>query len=110
MGGTGDPPVPSGHWPDGMEPPLTWPRSHQTNRTSFSIPRGGSPRGTGGSPVLPVRFAAANAEFGLNSQKRLFYWIKPSLERVKGIEPSSQPWEGHILPLNHTRVLNALIF
>ena len=26
------------------------------------------------------------------------------LERVKGIEPSSQPWEGHILPLNHTRV------
>ena len=25
------------------------------------------------------------------------------LERVKGIEPSSQPWEGHILPLNHTR-------
>ena len=27
-----------------------------------------------------------------------------ALERVKGIEPSSQPWEGHILPLNHTRV------
>ena len=26
------------------------------------------------------------------------------VERVKGIEPSSQPWEGHILPLNHTRV------
>ena len=25
------------------------------------------------------------------------------VERVKGIEPSSQPWEGHILPLNHTR-------
>ena len=22
---------------------------------------------------------------------------------MKGIEPSSQPWEGHILPLNHTR-------
>ena len=27
----------------------------------------------------------------------------PVVERVKGIEPSSQPWEGHILPLNHTR-------
>ena len=27
------------------------------------------------------------------------------MERVKGIEPSSQPWEGHILPLNHTRAL-----
>jgi hypothetical protein len=32
------------------------------------------------------------------------------LERVKGIEPSSQPWEGHILPLNHTRLLAALTF
>ena len=29
------------------------------------------------------------------------------LERVKGIEPSSQPWEGHILPLNHTRLRTA---
>src|ERR1700761_6185433 len=29
--------------------------------------------------------------------------IQSELERVKGIEPSSQPWEGHILPLNHTR-------
>ena len=26
---------------------------------------------------------------------------------MKGIEPSSQPWEGHILPLNHTRISNA---
>jgi hypothetical protein len=26
------------------------------------------------------------------------------LERVKGIEPSSQAWEARILPLNHTRV------
>jgi len=25
------------------------------------------------------------------------------VERVKGIEPSSQAWEAHILPLNHTR-------
>jgi hypothetical protein len=25
------------------------------------------------------------------------------LERVKGIEPSSQTWEAHVLPLNHTR-------
>ena len=27
------------------------------------------------------------------------------MERVKGIEPSSQAWEAHILPLNHTRAL-----
>jgi hypothetical protein len=25
------------------------------------------------------------------------------LERVKGIEPSSQAWEARILPLDHTR-------
>jgi len=29
------------------------------------------------------------------------------MERVKGIEPSSQAWEAHILPLNHTRVVDA---
>ena len=26
------------------------------------------------------------------------------MERVKGIEPSSQAWEAHVLPLNHTRL------
>ncbi len=25
------------------------------------------------------------------------------MERVTGIEPVSRPWEGHVLPLNHTR-------
>ena len=29
--------------------------------------------------------------------------MKSRLERVKGIEPSSQAWEARILPLNHTR-------
>ena len=28
-----------------------------------------------------------------------------SLERVEGIEPSTQPWQGHELPLHHTRLL-----
>ena len=27
------------------------------------------------------------------------------MERVKGVEPSSHPWEGRILPVNHTRIL-----
>ena len=32
------------------------------------------------------------------------------MERVKGIEPSSQAWEARILPLNHTRcLLNGLV-
>jgi hypothetical protein len=30
------------------------------------------------------------------------------MERVKGIEPSSQAWEAHVLPLNHTRVRTRL--
>ena len=29
--------------------------------------------------------------------------MRRELERAKGIEPSSQPWEGRVLPLNHTR-------
>lgn len=28
-------------------------------------------------------------------------------ERVRGIEPPSQPWEGYILPLNHTRIFQS---
>ncbi len=31
------------------------------------------------------------------------------MERVKGIEPSSQAWEARILPLNHTRDLLAIL-
>ena len=27
------------------------------------------------------------------------------LERVKGVEPSSQAWEARILPMNYTRAL-----
>ena len=26
------------------------------------------------------------------------------VERVRGIEPLSFPWQGNVLPLNHTRV------
>ena len=37
---------------------------------------------------------------------------KPKLtnERVTGIEPVSQPWEGRILPLNHTRIRANYLF
>ncbi len=51
----------------------------------------------------------------LDSKKARGYCVKPwlflvehasssELERVKGIEPSSQAWEARILPLNHTRL------
>ena len=28
----------------------------------------------------------------------------PEMERVDGVAPSSRPWHGHILLLNHTRL------
>ena len=40
---------------------------------------------------------------GTNIQKCLILKGIIEVERVKGIEPSSQAWEAHILPLNHTR-------
>src|ERR1039457_665186 len=35
---------------------------------------------------------------------QLILLIEIEVERVKGIEPSSQAWEARILPLNHTRL------
>ena len=35
--------------------------------------------------------------------KALILLVTIEVERVKGIEPSSQAWEARILPLNHTR-------
>ena len=49
MGSTGDPPVPSGHWPDGIAKVLMLKKSTQ----NLSIPSGGSPLGTGQWPVPP---------------------------------------------------------
>lgn len=33
---------------------------------------------------------------------------KRDLERVEGIEPSTKAWEAFVLPLNYTRVCDAL--
>jgi hypothetical protein len=38
-----------------------------------------------------------------SGDKNIEFVEENHLERVKGIEPSSQAWEAHILPLNHTR-------
>ena len=40
----------------------------------------------------------------LSSEKPL-----ENLERAMGIEPTSQPWQGRVLPLNHARALYLLI-
>jgi hypothetical protein len=42
-------------------------------------------------------------EFSCGVYLHSFVSALKSMERVKGIEPSSQAWEAHILPLNHTR-------
>ncbi len=48
-----------------------------------------------------------------NKKDPLYKWIKnlnSQNERVTGIEPVSQPWEGRILPLNHTRIRANYLF
>ena len=52
-----------------MERPLTSPRLHKNNRSSFPIPRGESPRGTGGSPVPPL----PSSELGFKLLHLLFF-------------------------------------
>src|SRR2546430_11168768 len=54
-------------------------------------------------------FADQNIFWKFRSPKSLALYLHifgsalKSMERVKGIEPSSQAWEARILPLNHTR-------
>jgi glycosyltransferase involved in cell wall biosynthesis len=55
LGSTGDPPVPSGHWPDGMESDDHLRRGRNLFSTPSSIPLGESPSGTGESPVPPPK-------------------------------------------------------
>ena len=31
---------------------------------------------------------------------------KEKLERLVGIEPTTYPWQGHVLPLNYRRTVN----
>ena len=38
------------------------------------------------------------------TQTALCLTLQREVERVKGIEPSSQAWEARVLPLNHTRI------
>ncbi len=59
MGSTGDPPVPSGHWPDGTGKRLAPATGARKSTDAFPIPSGGSPLGTGQWPVLPGRGACS---------------------------------------------------
>ena len=66
MGSTGDPPVPSGHWPNGTGRRLALVTDARKSSGAVRIPSGGSPLGTGQWPVLPEGLATAISEFGLN--------------------------------------------
>ena len=46
--------------------------------------------------------------WGAFRAEKMGNWLYSELERVKGIEPSSQAWEARILPLNHTRSRESL--
>src|SRR5689334_6546866 len=49
--------------------------------------------------------ARHDAIFGVKTSPKIkkIESARQGMERVKGIEPSSQAWEARILPLNHTR-------
>jgi hypothetical protein len=70
MGGTGDPPVPSGHWPDGTGGRLAL-ETDARKVQALPIPSGGSPLGTAGSAVLPNGVGIATSKFGLKSESKV---------------------------------------
>ena len=66
VGGTGDSPVLSGHWPDGREQSLTCLRSHKKSRALFSFRAAGRRAEQASRLCYPVRFDAATLEFRPN--------------------------------------------
>ena len=53
MGGAGDPPAAVGDPPTAMEEAFAIKSSPLLGKDAAFVPSGGSPHGTGGSPVLP---------------------------------------------------------
>jgi len=55
MGGTGDPPVPAGHWPDGTERRFELETGAWKSSCAFPVPSGGVvPQSRDQWPVLPA--------------------------------------------------------
>ena len=85
IGSTGDPPVPSGHWPDGRDRTLALNTEARKIPGAFPVPSGGSPLGTGQWPVLPTKMATATSESGI---KNLF--LLPALLAGLGLMPAAR--------------------
>src|SRR5216117_859159 len=81
MGGAGDSPAPVGDPPTGTALSHVARRPFSLPRSVVSVPSGGSPDGTGRSPVLPGNYfansfpARRNTAFRMNSELR-FRWPK----------------------------------
>ena len=71
-GSTGDSPVPSGQWPDGMGKRVILKTDVKKSSGGVPIPSGGSPLGTGQWPVLPTGVIVATSEFGLSGRGQWF--------------------------------------
>ena len=65
MGSTGDPPVPSGQWPDGTERTLILKTDVRKSLGVFPVPSDGPPLGTGQWHVLPQGVTTVALEFRL---------------------------------------------
>ncbi len=68
MGGTGDTPVPSGHWPDGTGRTLLLETDVKKVRAPSPIPSGESPPGNRPVACATAEMAVAASVFGFNAE------------------------------------------
>ena len=96
MGSTGDPPVPSGHWPDGMGRTPEEVKDAWESSPAIPVPSGESPLGTGQWPVLPTGTSAATSEFGFNGHL------------LEAISPEQLPDAQRISDASHLRIASII--
>jgi hypothetical protein len=53
--------------------------------------------------LFQAEFISAGSESKWYQKKKQAIGLLLFLERVMGVEPTYQPWEGRILPMNYTR-------
>jgi hypothetical protein len=97
VGGTGDSPVPSGHWPDGTGKTFALAGDVRKILSAFPIPGGGSPPGTGQWHVLPTKMATATSEFGSKAfvlSYRIIYADPVDLTKMLDMSPGTYELDG----------------
>ena len=75
MGSAGDSPAPVGDSPTGTAPSHVANRPFSLPRTVVSVPSGGSPDGTGGSPVLPETIFQTRSQAKCRGLSSVAEWI-----------------------------------